>query len=133
LTATWRGPTEATVLVEQVPEKQEVSPEKPSEDLLLRMRMGKVRHKIAVISGKGGVGKILVTVNLAATLSGKRGAGKVGILDADIHGPCVPKMLGLKGSRLESGLPGIFPVYSEDGIKVVSMAFLLPDDDSPVV
>jgi ATP-binding protein involved in chromosome partitioning len=104
-----------------------------SEDALLRTRMGKVKHKIAVISGKGGVGKTLVTVNLAATLAHEKGIGRVGLLDADIHGPCVPKMLGLKGSRLESGLPGIFPVISDGGIKVVSIAFLLPGDDSPVI
>ena len=109
------------------------SEEKTADDALLKIRMGKVKHKIAVISGKGGVGKTLVTVNLAAILVREKGAGKVGLLDADIHGPCVPKMLGLKGSRLESGPPGIFPVLSEGGIKVVSMAFLLPSDDSPVI
>jgi Mrp family chromosome partitioning ATPase len=112
---------------------QSSSANKESDDELLKIRMGKVKHKIAVISGKGGVGKTLVTVNLAATLAREKGAGKVGILDADLHGPCVPKMLGLKGSRLESGPPGIFPVYSDGGIKVVSMAFLLPSDDSPVI
>lgn len=106
---------------------------KESEDALLKMRMGKVKHKIAVISGKGGVGKTLVTVNLAATLAREKGVGKVGLLDADIHGPCVPKMLGLKGRTLESSPAGIFPVHSSGGIKVVSMAFLLPSDDSPVV
>jgi Mrp family chromosome partitioning ATPase len=121
-------------VTESIQEKPLSSSEnKASDDELLKMRMGKVKHKIAVISGKGGVGKTLVTVNLAATLAREKGAGKVGILDADIHGPCVPKMLGLKGSRLESGLPGIFPVYSDGGIKVVSMAFLLPSDDSPVI
>jgi Mrp family chromosome partitioning ATPase len=104
-----------------------------SEDALLKMRMGKVKHKIAVISGKGGVGKTLVTVNLAATFAREKGVGKIGLLDADIHGPCVPKMLGLKGRTLESSPAGIFPVYSDGGIKVVSMAFLLPSDDSPVV
>ena len=67
--------------------------------------MGKVQHKIAVISGKGGVGKTLVTVNLAMALAVRGRSGKVGVLDADIHGPCVPKMLGLKGSRLEVGPP----------------------------
>lgn len=119
---------------EQTQEKPQVTSEKQvSDDALLKMRMGKVKHKIAVISGKGGVGKTLVAVNLAATLAHEKGAGKVGLLDADIHGPCVPKMLGLKGSKLESGLPGIFPIYSDGGIKVVSIAFLLPSDDSPVV
>jgi Mrp family chromosome partitioning ATPase len=115
-------------------EKPQLSSDnKESDDELIKIRMGKVKHKIAVISGKGGVGKTLVTVNLAAILAREKGAGKVGILDADIHGPCVPTMLGLKGSRLESGPPGIFPVYSDGGIKVVSMAFLLPNDDSPVI
>ena len=106
---------------------------KASEDALLKMRMGRVKHKIAVISGKGGVGKTLVTVNLAATLAREKGFGRVGLLDADIHGPCVPKMLGLKGNRLESSPAGIFPVYSKGGVKVISMAFLLPSDDSPVI
>jgi len=121
-------------VTESIQEKPQSSSEKKaSNDELLKIRMGKVKHKIAVISGKGGVGKTLVTVNLAAMLAHMKGAGKVGLLDADIHGPCVPKMLGLKGSRLESGPPGIFPVYSDGGIKVVSMAFLLPSDDTPVV
>jgi ATP-binding protein involved in chromosome partitioning len=121
-------------LTESLQEKPQTASEKrAAEDALLRTRMGKVKHKIAVISGKGGVGKTLVTVNLAATLAHEKGVGRVGLLDADIHGPCVPKMLGLKGSRLESGLPGIFPVISDGGIKVVSMAFLLPGDDSPVI
>jgi Mrp family chromosome partitioning ATPase len=125
---------DASTLTEQTKEKnQTISEKKESDDVLLKMRMGKVRHKIAVISGKGGVGKTLVTVNLAATLARMKGAGKIGLLDADIHGPCVPKMLGLKGSTLNSGPLGIFPVYSDGGIKVVSMAFLLTSDDSPII
>jgi len=99
----------------------------------LRTRMGKVRHKIAVISGKGGVGKTLVTVNLAVAMAARGRNGGVGVLDADIHGPCVPKMLGLKGSHLASGPPGIFPALGPLNIKVVSMDFLLPSADSPVI
>lgn len=99
----------------------------------LHKRMEKVKHKIAVISGKGGVGKTLVTVNLAVALSSKGRNGRVGILDADIHGPCVPKMLGMKGQRLQSGPPGVFPAFGPLNIKVVSMGFLLPSDDSPVI
>ncbi|KYH38356.1 MAG: ATPase involved in chromosome partitioning, partial [Candidatus Bathyarchaeota archaeon B23] len=53
-------------------------------------RMERVRHKIAVVSGKGGVGKTLVTVNLAVDLAMRGHVGRVGVLDADIHGPCVP-------------------------------------------
>ncbi len=103
------------------------------DDEMLRSRMAKIRHKIAVISGKGGVGKSLVTVNLAMALAVKGRNGRVGVLDADIHGPCVPKMLGLKGERLQSGPPGIFPALGPLNMKVVSMAFLLPSDDSPVI
>ena len=59
----------------------------------LKERMGKVKHKIAVISGKGGVGKSVVTANLAMAFAWK--GYSVGILDADIHGPSIPKMVGL--------------------------------------
>ena len=100
---------------------------------LLTSRMGKVKHKIAVISGKGGVGKSLVTVNLAVALAIQGRNGKIGVLDADIHGPCVPKMLGMKGRVLQSGPPGVFPAFGPLNIKVVSMGFLLPSDDSPVI
>ena len=97
----------------------------------LRVRMERVGHKVAVMSGKGGVGKSLVTVNLAATLAaeGKR----VGVLDADLHGPTVPRMLGLKGAHLEAGENGIIAPKARSGIKVASMDFLLPSQDSPVI
>ncbi len=100
---------------------------------LIKRQMDRINHKIAVISGKGGVGKSLVTVNLAASLARNGREGKVAILDADLTGPCVPKMMGLKGETLQVGPPGIFPAMSKDGVKVVSMAFLLPSVDSPVI
>jgi ATP-binding protein involved in chromosome partitioning len=100
----------------------------------LKTKLGKIKHKIAVISGKGGVGKSTVTVNLAAAFAAQGHPGKVGVLDADIHGPCVPKMLGLKGQKLVGGPAGIiFPVTGQLGIKVVSMDFLLPNDEAPVI
>ncbi|RLI14780.1 ATP-binding protein [Candidatus Bathyarchaeota archaeon] len=99
----------------------------------VKARMSKVKHKIAVISGKGGVGKSTVTVNLAMAFAMRGYTGQVGILDADMHGPCIPKMLGLHGQRLQAGPPGIFPALAPLGIKVVSMDFLLPDEESPVI
>ena len=64
------------------------------EQQKLKDRMGKIKHKIAIISGKGGVGKSTVTVNLAAAFAQK--GYKVGVLDADIHGPSVPRLLGFR-------------------------------------
>jgi ATP-binding protein involved in chromosome partitioning len=91
-------------------------------------RMAKVKHKVAVISGKGGVGKSTVTVNLAVAYAMHGHADRVGILDADIHGPSVPKFLGLTGQRLKAGLLGVFPVVGPLGMKVVSMDLLLPEE-----
>jgi len=99
----------------------------------VKERMSKVKHKIAVISGKGGVGKSVVTVNLAMAFALNGREGRVGILDADIHGPCVPKIIGLKGERLQVGPPGIFPAFGPLGIRVVSMDFLLPEQETPVI
>ena len=100
---------------------------------LIKKRMGKIRHKIAVISGKGGVGKSLVTVNLATGLAMNGRRGDVAILDADLTGPCVPRMLGLRGEKMDAGPLGISPVMGEEGVKVVSMDFLLPTEDAPVI
>ena len=93
---------------------------------ILRIRMGKIKHKIAIISGKGGVGKSTVTVNLAAAfaLNGK----KVGVLDADIHGPSIPRLLGLTGQQVKVGPPGAFPVIGPLGMKVISIDFFLPEE-----
>jgi ATP-binding protein involved in chromosome partitioning len=99
----------------------------------LRARMSKIKHKIAIISGKGGVGKSTVTANLAMAFAKHGHANHVGILDADIHGPSIPKILGLTGQRLQLGPAGVFPVLGSLGIKVVSMDFMLPDENAPVI
>jgi ATP-binding protein involved in chromosome partitioning len=99
----------------------------------IKRRMTKIKHKIAIISGKGGVGKSLVTINLAVGLARNNRKGKIAILDADLTGPCVPKMLGLKGRRLNLGPTGIQPSIGPEDVKVVSMDFLIPRDDSPVI
>ncbi len=95
----------------------------------IKERMSKIKYKIAVLSGKGGVGKSTVTVNLAAALA-KKGF-KVGVLDADIHGPNIPKMLGIEGEPMV-GKNGIIPI-EKGNIKVMSISYLLPDEKTPVI
>ena len=95
-------------------------------------QMGKtIKHKIMVLSGKGGVGKSTVATGLALSLA-QQGL-KVGLLDIDITGPNVPKMMGLDGRRLNVESGRIHPAQGHLGVKVISMAFLLEDEDSPVV
>lgn len=96
----------------------------------VQARMSRVRHKVAVMSGKGGVGKSLVTVNLAAALA-EQGA-KVGILDADINGPCMPTMLGVEKRPYAISPHGATPAVGFQRIKVASFDLLLPDARTPV-
>jgi ATP-binding protein involved in chromosome partitioning len=104
--------------------------EQEQEQKDLQYRMGKIKHKIAVISGKGGVGKSTVTINLATAfaLKGK----KVGVLDADIHGPSVPRLLGLEGKQVKASPAGAFPIEGPLGIKVMSIEFFLTEE-SPTI
>lgn len=90
----------------------------------------RIQRVIAVMSGKGGVGKSLVTGLLAAAL--RRNCYQVGILDADITGPSIPMLFGLHGP-VEVGPVGIRPLESEEGIKIMSMNFLLDSEDRPVI
>lgn len=95
--------------------------------------MAKIKHKIIVCSGKGGVGKSTVATNLAVSLAAQGLA--VGILDVDITGPNIPKMLNLEGRRPEV-IPGenkFRPVIGPMQIQVMSMAFLLETPDTPVI
>jgi ATP-binding protein involved in chromosome partitioning len=111
----------------QPPNPMEARRQKLNEQRqLLKMRMDKIKHKIAVISGKGGVGKSTVTVNLAAAFANS--GHRVGILDADIHGPSVPRLLGLTGKQVKVGPPGAFPIVGPLDMKVVSMDFFAPGD-----
>ena len=92
-----------------------------------------IKHVLIVASGKGGVGKTTVAINLATALANKK--YKVGILDADITGPNVPKMVGLEGQRpnIDSEIKKIIPVETKEGVKVISMEFLLEKSDDAVI
>jgi len=94
------------------------------------MEKGGVRHVVAVGSGKGGVGKSSVTALLAAEL--RRRGLSVGVLDADVTGPSIPKLLGLSGPLVDRG-EGIEPAMSRTGISVVSSQFLVEDELTPVI
>lgn len=89
-----------------------------------------IQHVIGVVSGKGGVGKSLVTSELAVLLQ-KRGY-KVGILDADVTGPSIPKVFGLHGQAFGTD-DGIIPFESKTGIKVMSVNLILDNEEAPVV
>ena len=90
--------------------------------------MSGIKHKIAVMSCKGGVGKSTFAANLAAALAMK--GRKTTILDCDFHGPCIPKILGVEGKGLKIGKKGIVPVLGSLDVGVISMAFLLRMDET---
>jgi len=113
----------------EFPDDAKVMQQLVDQTLQVKTRMGLIRHKLVVLSGKGGVGKSMVTVNLALAFA--RQGLRVGVLDVDLNGPCVPKMLGLKGQRFEFGAEGAIPPVGPLGIKVASMEFFLRQD-SPV-
>ncbi len=97
----------------------------------VQLRMGQIGHKIIVLSGKGGVGKSTVAVNLAMSLAleGKR----VGLLDVDLHGPTVPQLLGLSGAPAVMEGEVLVPLTVGDNLKVMSIAFLIGERDAAVV
>jgi Mrp family chromosome partitioning ATPase len=93
--------------------------------------MENVAHKFIVLSGKGGVGKSAIAVNLAVWLSmqGKN----VGLLDIDIHGPSIPKLLNLENKGIQAEGNKIRPIFYGDTLKVMSIGFLLPDETNAVI
>jgi ATP-binding protein involved in chromosome partitioning len=113
----------------QYPDDGQVMKQIVDQTLQVKTRMGRIRRKIVVMSGKGGVGKSMTTVNLALAFA-KQGL-RVGILDVDLNGPCIPKMLGIKGRTFEFTAEGAVPPVGPLGIKVASMEFFLKPD-SPV-
>jgi ATP-binding protein involved in chromosome partitioning len=100
-------------------------------DPKITQRLARIKNRLLVFSGKGGVGKSTVAANLALALS-RRGL-RVGALDVDIHGPNLAKMLGVEGSKLEESGGTIQPVRVGENLTVVSMSFLTASPDNPVI
>ncbi|MFW6081625.1 MAG: P-loop NTPase, partial [Desulfosalsimonas sp.] len=96
----------------------------------LKETLSQIRHKFVVMSGKGGVGKSSVSANLAMALAEK--GYKVGIMDVDVHGPDIPRMLGLTGMLTGDGKK-LSPMKYSDNLAVISIEGLMPDKDSAVI
>ena len=109
-------------------EKQKANQEMAEK---LEKNMADIEHKILILSNKGGVGKSSVAVNLSCSLSEK--GYKVGLLDADLHGPSVAKMLGFEGEKLTGSNGLINPINVRPNLEAISMASLIGSPDTPLV
>ena len=102
-----------------------------TDDLILQEHLSRIGRTLMVLSGKGGVGKSTVAVNLALSLAAQ--GQRVGLLDVDIHGPSIPKMLGLCGHKVGVKDNEIIPIEAFPKLHVVSMGLLIEHDDQPIV
>jgi len=99
------------------------------QSIRVKVRMGQIRRKIAVMSGKGGVGKSTTTAHLALAFA--RAGHRVGVVDIDLNGPCIPRMFGVSGP-FEMTQEGVLPKIGPYGIKIASMDFFLKEKNTPV-
>ncbi|CAG8611136.1 4713_t:CDS:2, partial [Paraglomus brasilianum] len=99
---------------------------------LINERMSNVKHKILILSGKGGVGKSTFTSQLAFAFAEDENT-QVGVMDIDVCGPSIPKIMGLEGEQIHQSLSGWSPVYVSDNLGVMSIGFMLPDSDDAVI
>ena len=113
----------------KLPSREDI--EEFRERLALQDNISRIKHKIVVLSGKGGVGKSTVATNIAVALSLK--GQKVGLMDVDIHGPSIPKMLGLEGEMLKGSDTGLAPIVYTDNLRVISVGFILRSENDAVI
>jgi Mrp family chromosome partitioning ATPase len=117
--------------------KEEAITEEEQKKLLIQQeiaivkQMSNINHKIAVMSGKGGVGKSTIAVNLAVAFALKN--YQTGLMDVDLHGPDVPHMLGVENASLKQTSQGILPVKVRENLEVISIEFMLPSKGSPII
>ena len=118
-------------IMDKVPDPSAKKDPHAEQDAKINSALGKIRHKFLVMSGKGGVGKTSTAVNLSIALANK--GFKVGIMDVDLHGPDVPRMLGLN-AMLEVGPNGkLTPASYSNNLKAVSVESLMPTKDEAVI
>ncbi|CAH8622724.1 unnamed protein product [Heterobilharzia americana] len=124
--------------------KLPLSEREPQTILLIKRRLGSVRHKIIILSGKGGVGKSSLSVCLARGLSRRERNQKanegdcndtyrVGLLDLDLCGPSIPCMFGCMEAKVHQSQSGWSPVFVSENLSLMSIGFLLPNPDHPVI
>lgn len=101
------------------------------QDDLIRQSLGRIRHKLLVMSGKGGVGKSSMATNLATVLAGK--GFRVGLLDVDLHGPSIATMMGIQGLLDITADNEVLPILHGNHLKIVSMQSLMTDGDQAVI
>lgn len=108
-------------------------PDGSKNDERLQENLDRIKHKLIVISGKGGVGKSTVAVNVAYGLA--KAGKKVGVLDVDIHGPSLAKMLGIEGKTLQTSVDSPFPepIKVEENFYAMTIASLVPNPDEPII
>jgi Mrp family chromosome partitioning ATPase len=121
--------TSENVTERKLPTREEVDDIR--EKLALQDTAGRIKHKIVVLSGKGGVGKSTIATNIAVALSLKN--QKVGLMDVDIHGPSIPKMLGLEGHVLRGTETGLAPIIYSDNLRAMSVGFILRTQNDAVI
>ncbi|KAG6500994.1 cytosolic Fe-S cluster assembly factor NBP35-like [Zingiber officinale] len=108
------------------------APKGPDPDLVtIAERMATIKHKILILSGKGGVGKSTFSAQLSFALAELE--NQVGLLDIDICGPSIPKMMGLEGHDIHQSNLGWSPVYVESNLGIMSIGFMLPHPDEAVI
>jgi Mrp family chromosome partitioning ATPase len=98
---------------------------------VIKDKMASVKHKILILSGKGGVGKSTFSAQISFALA-QRGY-QVGLLDVDICGPSIPRMLGLVGQEVHQSASGWSPVYVDENLGVMSIGFMLPSSDDAII
>lgn len=101
------------------------------DDLKIASTLGRIKHKIVVLSGKGGVGKSTVSANIAMALA--QAGKKVGLLDVDIHGPSIPRLLSLSDAKPHVEPTHMEPIPYNNNLYVMSLGFLIPDKETAVI